>query len=70
VHHAADGRIEYHYVLVDYLCAPIGGRLAASSDAEDACWAAVDDLARYRLAAPAAEVIAKAAQIDAATKSG
>src|SRR6478672_3038325 len=44
VHRAADGRIEYHYVLVDYLCAPIGGRLAPGSDADDACWASVEDL--------------------------
>jgi len=63
VHRAADGRIEYHYVLVDYLCAPIGGRLAASSDADDACWADVDDLAAYRLAAPAPDVVAKAAHM-------
>src|SRR4029079_2012403 len=31
VHRAADGRVEYHFVLVDYLCAPVGGRLTPSS---------------------------------------
>jgi 8-oxo-dGTP diphosphatase len=66
VHHAADGRIEYHFVLVDYLCAPVGGRLTASSDAADACWATVGDLTAYCLAAPAADVIAKAARMHAA----
>jgi 8-oxo-dGTP diphosphatase len=68
VHRAADGRIEYHFVIVDYLCAPISGRLAPSSDADDACWAAVADLAAYRVAAPAAEVIAKAAHMNAVEK--
>jgi mutator protein MutT len=71
VHHSGDGRIEYHFVIVDYLCAPIGGRLAPDSDAADACWADVGQLAEYRLAAPATEVIAKAAQMYAtAHKSG
>jgi mutator protein MutT len=65
VHRATDGRIEYHFVIVDYLCTPLGGRLTPSSDAADACWARVGDLAPYRLAAPAADVIAKAAHMHA-----
>jgi 8-oxo-dGTP diphosphatase len=69
VHRAADGRVEYHFVLVDYLCAPVGGRLTPSSDAADACWANVDDLTGYRLAEPASAVIAKAARIHAAAET-
>ena len=34
----ADGRVRYHYVLADFLCAITGGELAASSDAADARW--------------------------------
>jgi mutator protein MutT len=68
VHRAADGRVQYHFVIVDYLCWPIGGRLAPSSDAADACWAAVDDLVRYRLTAQAEAVIAKAVTMN--EKSG
>jgi mutator protein MutT len=60
VHRAPDGRIEYHFVLVDYLCAPAGGRLAAASDADSACWVRVDDLAPYRLASETLAVIVKA----------
>src|SRR5262245_12609674 len=60
VHRAPDGRIEYHFVLVDYLCALAGGQLAAASDADGACWVPVDDLASYRLAREALAVIAKA----------
>ena len=68
VHRAADGRIEYHFVVVDYLCAPRSGRLTPASDAADACWAPVEDLARYRLTEQAAAVIAKAAAINAAVQ--
>jgi mutator protein MutT len=60
VHRTGDGRVEYHFVIVDYLCAPTGGRLAHSSDADDVCWAPLDDLATYRLTPQAEAVIAKA----------
>ena len=29
------GRVQYHFVLVDYLCRPAGGRLQHGSDVED-----------------------------------
>ena len=32
------GRVEYHYVIVDYLCRAVGGALACASDADDARW--------------------------------
>ncbi len=60
VHRATDGRVEYHFILIDYLCTVHGGELTAGSDAADACWVAVDDLATYRLADAAMAVIAKA----------
>jgi ADP-ribose pyrophosphatase YjhB (NUDIX family) len=31
-----EGRVRYHFVLVDYLCWPVGGELRASSDVADA----------------------------------
>ena len=34
----AGGRVEYHYVIVDYLCRVAGGTLACASDAADARW--------------------------------
>jgi mutator protein MutT len=61
VHRTGAGRVEYHFVIVDYLCAPTGGQLAAASDADGACWAALDDLSPYRLTAQALAVVAKAA---------
>ena len=32
------GRMEYHYVLLDYICKVKGGQLAAGSDSSDATW--------------------------------
>jgi 8-oxo-dGTP diphosphatase len=56
----AAGRIEYHYVIVDYLCHAVGGSLACASDAEDARWVSRDDLASYELTTKAAAVISRA----------
>jgi ADP-ribose pyrophosphatase YjhB (NUDIX family) len=60
VHTHADGRVEYHYVLVDYLCSVIGGRVRPQSDAADVRWALPSEFPRYALAEPALSVIAKA----------
>ena len=45
----ADGGVEYHYVLVDYLCRVTGGVLAASDDASRAQWVARHDLTNFRI---------------------
>jgi ADP-ribose pyrophosphatase YjhB (NUDIX family) len=56
-----DGRVEFHYVLLDYRCEVAGGELAAASDAGDAAWATLDDIGpRFGIAASTATVIAKA----------
>ena len=55
-----EGKVRYHFVLVDYLCRPVGGELRAGSDATDAVVAKPDELANYRLAAKAFDVIQKA----------
>jgi 8-oxo-dGTP diphosphatase len=39
-----EGRIQFHYVLVDYLCRVAGGSLACATDAADARWATRDEL--------------------------
>ena len=59
-----DGRVRYHFVLVDYLCWPIGGALAAASDVEDARFVVPGDLAGYHLTPKAAAVIARALELD------
>ena len=57
---SADGRIEYHFVVVDYLCVPIGTDVAAGSDAADVKWVTAADLESYGVSATARAVIAKA----------
>lgn len=53
-------RVRYHYVLIDYLCRPIGGSLSHGSDVAAAELVAPTDLAGYRLTPKAASVIEKA----------
>ena len=38
------GRVQYHYVLVDYLCRITGGIAACASDAADLRWSVPDEL--------------------------
>ena len=39
-----EGRIRFHYILIEFLCEPIGGELKASSDVSDAFWAPLESL--------------------------
>jgi len=57
----ADGRVEHHFVLVDFICRSSGGFPRGASDADDAAWVALPDLARYEVAAVTVSVIQKAA---------
>ncbi len=56
----ADGRIEYHYVIVDYDCRVRGGEVAAGTDAADARWADLVDLESLGVSETAIAVIKKA----------
>ena len=54
------GRAQYHFVLVDYVCRPTGGRLCAGSDVSDAIVADPRELSSCQLTAKTTEVIRKA----------
>jgi ADP-ribose pyrophosphatase YjhB (NUDIX family) len=56
----AGGKTQFHYVLVDFVCQLRGGELRAGGDAAEVAWAGKDELARFRLEAPAMQVIMKA----------
>lgn len=58
------GEVQYHFVLVDYLCWPVGGELCASSDVADARFVDPADLPQYKLTAKASDVIARALELD------
>lgn len=65
IHHDPDGRIEYHYVIVDYLCRASGGTLAYASDAADARWVDEAELAALRPSPEVSEVVARALALAA-----
>jgi len=54
-----DGRVRYHYVLIDYLCRPVAGDLKAGSDAADVRWFTRDELPALKLADDANDVVLK-----------
>jgi mutator protein MutT len=61
---APDGRVRYHFVLVDYLCRPIGGDLQAGSDVDDAVLVEPEGLDAYDLTVKARAVIARALELN------
>ena len=56
----ADGKIQYHFVIVDYLCEAISGEARAASDVTDVAWVNEADLWNYKLTEAATRVIRKA----------
>ena len=56
----AAGGVEYHYVIADYVCRPVGGSLLAASDAAAAGWFAEPDLESLELTSGSLPVIARA----------
>jgi 8-oxo-dGTP diphosphatase len=69
VDRAPDGRVEYHFVIVDYACSVRGGLIARGSDADDARWVPIRELPAYGLTAKASEVIGKARRLPAAAST-
>ncbi len=51
------GRVQYHYVIVDYLCRVRGGEPCAGSDARELALAGEDELGRFELPDKALEVV-------------
>jgi len=61
VQRTEDGRVEYHFIIVDYLCYTRDtAALARGSDAAEAQWVEVGDLEEYRVPGSAIDVILKA----------
>ena len=56
------GRVEYHFVLADYICEVVGGKLGASSDASRLKWVERNKLDGYLLTEGTREVIERAFQ--------
>jgi mutator protein MutT len=59
-----EARVRYHFVLVDYLCWPIGGMLQAGSDVDAAVLVNPQDLDGYDLTVKARAVIERALELN------
>ena len=56
----AEGRPEYHYVLIDYICRVTGGSLAPADDCADARWTSRQECGDLRITEGTLSVIEKA----------
>ncbi len=54
-----DGRVRYHYVLIDFLCRVVTGELQSGTDAADARWFTREELDGLHLPHDTREVIEK-----------
>lgn len=55
--HDSQGRVEYHYVLADYVCKVVSGEPKASDDASRVDWFRIDKLGELLLTEGTREVI-------------
>lgn len=59
-----DGRIRYHYVLVDYAAVPVSGEVRPGSDAAEARWVPIAEIARYETTEGLAAMVARAVRVS------
>ena len=55
----AEKRVQYHYVLIDFLCRRVGGEFVAASDAAEVRWFTREELRALNLAQDTQAVIEK-----------
>jgi ADP-ribose pyrophosphatase YjhB (NUDIX family) len=63
-----EGRIRYHWVLVDYVAFPESGTLCAASDADEAQWVEVDQVERLETTDGLLDMIRRAQAIAARSR--
>lgn len=56
----ADGRAEYHYVLVDYVCKVVGGKMAPGDDVSRVEWVPYTNLRDYKVTSGTIEAVERA----------
>ena len=56
----ADGKPEYHFVLIDYLCRRLSGEPVAASDVSRVAWVSERELTGYRITEGTVGVIERA----------
>ncbi len=61
-----DGRIRYHYVVIDFLAYYVSGDPAFGDDAAEVRWVNPEDLDEYKLTTVGRQIIARALEVIAA----
>lgn len=56
----SDDRVQYHYVLVDFVCRYVSGEAKAGDDALETRWVIPEDISEYIMTTGTADVIKKA----------
>ena len=64
-----DGRIQYHFVILDYLCEAVSGEVRAGGDVTEAVWAPEKELVKFSLTPAATRVIRKGFALNRAAAS-
>ena len=54
------GRPEYHYVLVDYICKIVGGEMRPADDVSRVEWVQVEKMREYKMTAGTLEAVERA----------
>lgn len=55
----SSGLTQYHYVLIDFVCRPVGGELRADSDVSEVRWVREDELDSLKMTENTLKVIRK-----------
>jgi ADP-ribose pyrophosphatase YjhB (NUDIX family) len=63
-----DGRVKFHYVIVDYLARWVGGDLTPSPEVLEARWVAPEEFSNYEMTRGTAEVVLRV--LEAGRKAG
>ena len=64
IHRDAEGRVRYHFVIVDFRCEAPVGTAVAGTDALDVAWVTADQLESYGVNPHAAAVIRKGLEVS------
>lgn len=59
-----DDKVQYHFVILDYLCEMAGGSARAGGDVVDVAWAGEEELAKFELTEAATRVLKKAFKMN------
>src|SRR5262245_44019958 len=69
IERTSDGRVQYHFVIIDYVCYASADTPICASDADEARWERRDELAAYHVTEKATSVIDTALSLAASRGS-